>query len=124
MNKWNRSWKASKQPRKQRAYVRNALLHVRSGFIASHLSRELRQKHGRRSARLRVGDKVKVLRGSFKNKTGTVERVDAKRLRVYVTGIELVKRDGSRAMTGLHPSNLLIQELVMGDKKRFGRFKQ
>lgn len=115
---WTSSWKASEQPRKQRAYVRNAPLHIRSELIVAHLSKELRTKHKRRSIRLKVGDKVKVMRGSFKNKTGKVERINTKNKKVYVTGVEFAKRDGSKAQYPVHPSNLLVQELDLADKRR------
>ena len=118
MTDWNQSWKASVQPRKQRTYVRNAPLHMLGHFIAAHLAKELKQKHKRRSLRLRVGDKVKVMRGSFRNKTGKVERINVRAQKIYITGIELIKRDGSKAMYPIHPSNILIQELDMSDKRR------
>jgi large subunit ribosomal protein L24 len=122
--KWNRDWKGSVQPRKQRAYVRNAPLHVKSELVASHLSKDLRQKHKRRAVRVKVGDKVKVMRGTFRNKSGKVERVNVKEQKVYITGVELIKRDGSKALFPVHPSNLLIQELDAADKRRFGEVKK
>ena len=94
---WTKSWKASIKPRKQHTYVRNAPRHMLGDFVASHLSKDLREKHKIRSLRLRVGDKVKILRGSFKNKTGKVERMNVQRRKVYITGIELTKRDGAQA---------------------------
>ena len=114
---WTKSWRASIKPRKQHTYVRNAPRHMLGDFVASHLSKDLREKHKIRSLRLRVGDKVKILRGSFKNKTGKVERMNVQRRKVYITGIELTKRDGSKALVPLNPSNLLIQELT-SDKRR------
>ncbi len=120
---WNPSWKGSVQPRKQRAAVRNAPLHAQGAFIAGHLSKELRQKHKRRSIRLKVGDKVQVMRGSFRNKSGKIERINVQQQKVYITGIELIKRDGSKAMYPMHPSNLLIQELDLADKRRLGEVK-
>ena len=115
---WTSSWKASEQPRKQRAYVRNAPLHIRNESVVAHLSKELRAKHKRRAIRVKVGDKVKVMRGSFKNKAGKVERIDVKNKKVYVTGVEFAKRDGSKAQYPVHPSNLLVQELDLADKRR------
>ncbi len=117
-NEWNRNWKKSVQPRKQRVYVYNAPAHARNEFIVSHLSKELRAKHKRRAVRVKVGDKVKVMRGTFRNKLGKVERINVKEQKVYITGVELVKRDGSKAMFPVHPSNLLIQELDLADKRR------
>lgn len=117
--KWTKTWKGSVQPRKQRAYIRGALLHVRGDFIASHVSKELRQKIKHRAVRIKVGDKVKVMRGSFRNKLGKIERINVKEQKIYITGIEFTKRDGSKAMYPIHPSNLLIQELEGTDKRRF-----
>ena len=67
---------------------------------------------------LRTGDKIKVLKGSFKKKEGKIERIDRKRNKVYITGIELVKKDGSKALQSIEPSNLMIIELNLDDKKR------
>ena len=118
MKTWKPTWNASKQPRKQRTYVYRAPLHVQREFLGSHLSKELRAKHQRRSVPIRKGDKVKVMRGSYRAKTGKVERVDVKSCRVYITGIEVIKKDGSKALAPFHPSSLLIQELDLTDKRR------
>ncbi|MEM3690839.1 MAG: 50S ribosomal protein L24, partial [Candidatus Micrarchaeia archaeon] len=71
-SKFSPSWKASVQPRKQRKYVKNAPLHIKRRMISAHLSKELREKYGRRNVQLRKGDRVKVLRGSMRGRTGTV----------------------------------------------------
>lgn len=112
------NWKASKQPRKQRKYRHNAPLHIKRKFFGSHLSKELRQKHGIRSISVRKGDKVKVMRGSFRGKTGNVERLNSKNIKAYITGIERIKKDGSKVLLPIHPSNLMIIELNLDDKKR------
>ena len=111
-------WKRSKQPRKQRKYRYNAPLHIRGKFIKVPLSKELVQKHGLKRIRLRVGDKVKVRKGKFKEKEGKVEIVDLKKSRVLITGIEVSKMDGSKSRPPIHVSNLLITELNLDDKKR------
>ena len=112
------------QPRKQRAYVREAPPHTRGRFLSAHLSKELRQKYKCRSLRLRAGDKVKIMRGLFRNKTGKIDRIDVKKQKVYITGIESTKRDGSKAMRPIHPSNILLQEPDLSDKRRLGGTKQ
>jgi len=96
MKNKNIKLKSSKSPRKQRKFLFSAPLHVRSRHIVSHLCEELRKKFKRRSLRVRVGDKVKVLRGQFKSKSGKVERIDTKKGRAFITGIESVKKDGSK----------------------------
>ena len=122
--KFSRTWKRSKQPRKQRKYRYNAPLHIRSKFMSAHLSKELRQKHNKRSLIVRKGDKVKVMRGQFKKKIGKIERADIKKSKVYITGIELVKKDGTKTLYPINPSNLMIIELNLEDKKRIQTLKR
>ncbi len=116
---WSAHWKGSVKPRKQRSYAREAPLHVKRQFLAAHLSKELRGKHKTRSITVRTGDKVTVLRGQFRKKSGKVERVDIRESRLYITGVEQSKRDGSKAMYPIHPSNVIITELESTDKRRF-----
>ena len=120
--KWNTTWKGSKKPTKQRNYVKKAPIHIRNTLLGSHLSKDLIQKLKTRSLRARKGDKVKVIRGQHKGKTGTIDRVNTKRAKIYVTGVEFTKKDGSKAMYPVHPSNLIITE-IQSDKRRLGEKK-
>jgi large subunit ribosomal protein L24 len=117
-NSFSTSWNRSTQVRKQRKYRVNAPLHIKQKFVGAHLAPALRTKYGKRSIQVRKGDRVKILRGSFKKKEGKVERVDIKRQRVFITGIEIIKKEGAKVMQGIAPSNLLLLELELGDKKR------
>ena len=83
-----------------------------------HLSPELRKKYGLRNIQIRKGDKVKVLRGQFKKQEGKVDRVLIKKERVSVNGVEYIKKDGTKILALLVPSNLLLIELDLSDKKR------
>ena len=116
--KFSSSWIKSKQPRKQRKYRHNAPLHIKQKFVSAHLSKELHKKYGKRSMNLRKGDSVKIMRGQFKNKTGKIEEVGLKKIRAYVSGIEFVKKDGTKSRYPIHPSNLMITELNLDDKMR------
>jgi len=116
--KFSSSWIKSKQPRKQRKYRYNAPLHIKQKFVGAHLSKELHKKYGKRSMNVRKGDSVKIMRGQFKNKTGKVDEASVKKTQVYVSGIEIAKRDGTKARFPIHPSNLMITELNMDDKMR------
>jgi len=116
-------WKSSKQPRKQRKYRYNAPLHKRQKFLAATLSKELRKKYGTRAVPLRIGDEVTVMRGQFKGKKVKVERVDMKRLKVYLTKIESTKKDGTKTSYPVDPSNLMITNLDTDDKKRLKQIK-
>jgi len=116
--KFSKSWKRSKQPRKQRKYRYNAPLHIKSKFMSVHLSKELKEKYKKRNATARKGDNVKVLRGQFKGKTGKIDRIDVKKTKAYITGVEVAKKDGTKAFYPFDPSNLIIIELNLDDKKR------
>lgn len=119
MNKdWSSSWKSSKQPRKQRKYRHNAPLHVKQKFVSVHLSRELRKKYGKRNITIRKGDTVKVMRGQFTGKIGKVAKVDLKKSRLHIEGIENIKKDGTKKPYPLQPSNVMITELNLDDKLR------
>ena len=111
-------WKKSKKPAKQRKYRYNAPLHIKQKFVHAHLSKELRKKYGKRSIGLRKGDKVKVMRGQFKKHAGKVDIVDLKKGKIYLTGIEISKKDGTKATCPIEPSNLMITELNTDDKMR------
>jgi len=115
---WSGAWKASKKPKKQRKYRSNAPLHVKQKLMGCHLSPELRKKYGLRAIPIRKGDKVKVLRGSSKKKTGKVDEVNLKRLKVSISGVEINKKDGSKVKIYFAPSNLMITDLDMTDKRR------
>lgn len=114
----------SKKARKQRKFLYEAPLHLRRKMIASHLSKELREKYKRRSLTLRVGDEVEIMRGKFKGKQGKVVKVDTKKYRVYVEGITIKKTSGEEKLFPLHPSKLKIINLNLDDewrKKIIGR---
>lgn len=122
-SKFSTSWIKSVQVRKQRKYKANAPLHLKSKFLNCHLSSELKKKHNKRSVRVRVGDKVKVLRGSYKGEEQKVERVNTNKLKVYLEKITKSKIDGSKASIGFSPSNLMIISLNLDDKKRAQKLK-
>lgn len=67
---------------------------------------------------MRKGDKVKILRGQFKGQSAKIERVDLKKSKVYAEGIGFAKRDGSRSLYPIDPSNLILIEIDMDDKMR------
>ncbi len=97
-------------------------MHKKGEFLNARLAKDLATKYGVRSARVRTGDKVKILRGQFKNIEGEVTTVDVTRERIFVAGAENVKTDGNKVPYPIHPSNLLIQS-VKEDKRRFKHAK-
>lgn len=112
-------WNLSKNPHKQRKYRYNAPLHKRGSFLRAPFSKNLRKTYNMRSARVRKNDKVVVMRGQFKGKSGTVDRVDTRRDKVFVTGMNLSKKDGSKIPYPLEASNLMITAVGSDDVQRF-----
>jgi large subunit ribosomal protein L24 len=116
--KFSTKWKSSKSPRKQRKYLYNAPLHIRGSMLTVHLSKELATKHKIKRIRARVGDKVKVMRGKYKGTEGKIELVDLKKGTIKMTGVEVSKKDGSKAKVPIHSSNLLLVDMNTDDKMR------
>jgi large subunit ribosomal protein L24 len=112
MKKFSKSWRSSKSPKKQRKYRYNVPLHLKTGLLSSHLSKELRLKYGRRAIRVRKGDKVRITTGQFRKREGKVTRVNTKKVKVYVENVDITKKDGSKAFYPIDPSNLLVLELT------------
>jgi large subunit ribosomal protein L24 len=108
----------SKKPSKQRKALARAPLHLRRKLMSANLSKELRKRYGRRCFPVRTGDKVKIMRGQFKGLIGEVEGIDRKKYRVFIAGATLEKKDGTKVKYPIHPSNLMILELNLEDKKR------
>ena len=86
--------------------------------MASPLSKELREKYGKRSVPLRVGDTVVVMRGNFKGHKEKVTAIDRKSYRVYVKGVNNKTAKGEDAPRPVNASNLRVVELVLDDKRR------
>jgi large subunit ribosomal protein L24 len=87
--------------------------------------------------RIRKDDEVLVISGKDRGKRGRVLRVDPKRQRVYVEGLNIVKRhqrpqqvrDAQRAETvggvieregAIHVSNVMLIDPTSGDPSRVG----
>ncbi len=118
MKKWVTSWKKSVQPRKQRKYRANAPIHAKRKFVSVHLDKKLRGEYSTRSIYVRKGDTVKVLRGSKKGLQGKVADVDLNSSRVYIEGQTREAVGGKKILIPFNPSNLMITELKLDDKKR------
>lgn len=94
---------------------------MKRNALACHLSKELKKKSGKRSASIRKGDTVKVMRGKYKKKEAKVTGVDYKKGKVFLEKITRKKSDGTEIQIGIQASNLMIVDLDLGDSKRFGK---
>jgi len=110
--------RVSAQPRKQRKRLYNAPLHKLPTLMSAHLSPELREKYGRRSFPVRVGDRVRIMRGEFKGVEGKITKVDRERQMVYIENVTIKKVDGTTVQRPIHVSNIMITELNLDDEYR------
>ncbi|MFN3910192.1 MAG: 50S ribosomal protein L24 [Candidatus Anstonellaceae archaeon] len=103
---------SSKQPRKQRKLFFNAPLHKRKKFLRVRLAKELVQKLGKkiRNLLVRRGDKVKIIKGSHKGKSGAVLEVDYKKLCFFVEGITRRNAKGVEKPIPIKPSAVRLIE--------------
>ena len=122
--KWSTNWKASKKPSKQRKYKVNAPLHLKQKLLGTHLTKELRTKYITRSVELRKGDKVKVMIGNHKGKIGKISKIKMNTQKVYIEGIDTVRKDGNKVLIPFKPSNLMITELELSDKIRKAKIEK
>ena len=106
------------QPRKQRKARYNAPAHARGKYLSASLSKDLREKLGKRSLPVRSGDKVKIVRGDFADQEGEVLNVDYGSYKVTVENITLSKPDGTVTLVPIDPSNLVIIEADLKDDRR------
>lgn len=113
----------SKQPRKQRKALYNAPAHKRGKHMSATLSKDLREKIGKRSLPLRNGDKVQVLRGDFKGHEGKIMSLDYTSYKVNVEEVTLSKPDGNAVFLPIDPSNLMIIKAELDDDRRVKNIK-
>lgn len=119
MKTFSKKWVKSTAPGKQRKYRANAPLHLRRKMMAGHLSKELIEKHGKRAFPIRAGDKVKIMRGDFKGIIGKVDRVDVKKMKIYIVGAEREKGEGQPASKyPVDPSSVKIIDMDLTDARR------
>lgn len=98
--------------------------HTRSKQLGSTLSKELREKYGRRSARVIEGDTVRIMRGEFKGIDGKVTQVSTKKNSIAVEGIKREKLKGGNVDIYIHTSNVMITGMNLDDKWRQNRLEK
>lgn len=111
---------ASSKARVQRKAQANAPVHVKRKMLSAHLSHELREKYGVRTARVCKGDTVAVLRGDdeIRGTEGKVLEVYTKTGRISVDGVTINQADGTAAVRPIHASNVIITKLNTEDSWR------
>ena len=97
--------------KKQRKYVANAPIHIKRKLISANLAKDLRKTYSKRSLVVRTKDTVKVMRGSFKGKSGKIIGLNTKKQQVFIENIQKTKKDGTKVNVPFNSSNLQIIEL-------------
>lgn len=108
----------SSKPRKVRKRMYEAPHHVKSSQLRAPLIKELREKYGVRSVRVRKGDVVKVMRGAYKGVEGKIINVDVESGRVSIEGITREKIGGGTVPVMIHASKVMVTNLNLDDKWR------
>ncbi len=103
----------SSKARIQRKEQANAPAHKKRKMLSAHLSDDLREKYGTRTARVCKGDTVVVLRGNedICGFEGEVLDVFTDTGRVAIEGITIEQADGTATARPIHASNLVIVRL-------------
>ncbi|MCK5547766.1 MAG: 50S ribosomal protein L24 [Thermoplasmata archaeon] len=107
--------------RKKRQALANAPLHRMRKNLGTHLSPKYLEDEKvdyPRSAVVKKGDLVKIMRGSEKGKEGKVTDIDMKTGKVAIEGITIAKADGSQVERYTHASNIMITKILLDDSWR------
>ncbi|RLG14206.1 MAG: 50S ribosomal protein L24 [Candidatus Nanohalarchaeota archaeon] len=120
---FSKNWISSSQRRKQRKYRYNAPLHIKKKFLRCNLSKFLRGEMKRKNIIVIKGDKIRVMRGDFKNKEGKVREVSPSKTKVYVEEIKKKGEKGKEIFVPLNPSNIQIIELNLKNPRRIRETK-
>jgi len=86
--------------------------------ICATLSKDLRKKYPRRSARIMVDDTVKVIRGEYKGLTGKVAKISTESNSIAIEGNKKEKLKGEKIDVYIHSTNMMITSLNTDDKWR------
>jgi large subunit ribosomal protein L24 len=110
--------KGTIKPSKNRKKMINAPNHIKKRYLTSPLSTSLKTQYGTRSMPIRKDDVVTILKGDRKLSEGKIIRVDVKKSRIYVEGINRNKMDGSTVQISIRPENVMINQLNLDDPIR------
>jgi large subunit ribosomal protein L24 len=120
-------WNKTKSARKQRKRCFNAPEHRQHQRLTCRLDDRLIERYKFALSRIpiRKGDKVRIVRGSFKdpNKEVDVIEVRPKDNTIVLTGITLSKADSKRVPRVFRPSALTITKLNLSDRRRRDRIE-
>ena len=86
--------------------------------ICAPISKDLRKKYSRRSARIMAEDTVKVIRGEYKGITGKVSKISTGSNSIAIEGNKKEKLKGDKVDVYIHTTNVIVTALNTDDKWR------
>ena len=109
--------KGTKSPRKQRKKLYNLPIHKRAKLFNVRLIPDLVAEYGVRRVPLKKDDFVIITKGEFGDIEGKVNKIDKKKVQIFIDGVSIEKKDGSSLDIAIHPSQIVITKLKK-DKDR------
>ena len=114
----------SSHPRKTRnQQIYYATIQRASKQLSCSLSKELRKKYGKRSARIIEGDTAKIVRGEFTGVDGKVTKISIPDRGVNIEGVKKEKLKGDKFDVYVHTTNIILTALSTNDKWRINRLE-
>ena len=86
--------------------------------ICAPISKDLRKKYSRRSARIMLEDTIRVIRGEYKGITGKVSKISTESNSIAIEGNKKEKLKGDKIDIYIHVTNVIITALNTDDKWR------
>ena len=102
--------------RNQQTY--RATNQVASKQICAPISKDLRKKYSRRSARIMLEDTIRVIRGEYKGIAGKVSKISTESNSIAIEGNKKEKLKGDKIDVYIHVTNVIITALNTNDKWR------
>ena len=114
----------SSHPRKTRnQQIYYAAMQTASKQLSCSLSKELRKKYGKRSARIIEGDTAKIVRGEFAGVDGKVTKISIPDRGVNIEGVKKEKLKGDKFDVYVHTTNIILTVLSTNDKWRINKLE-
>ena len=111
-------------PRKMRNHqIYYATMNTASKQLSCALSKDLRKKYGKRSARIIEGDTARIVRGEFAGVDGKVTKISIADRGVNIEGVKKEKLKGEKFDVYVHTTNIVISGLNSEDKWRINKLE-
>mgnify|MGYP001192173221 CR=1 FL=1 len=100
-----------------------ATMQSASKQLSCALSKDLRKKYGKRSARIIEGDTASIVRGEFAGVDGKVTKISIANRGVNIEGVKKEKLKGEKFDVYVHTTNIVISGLNSDDKWRINKLE-